>query len=100
MLSTSSRYAPADTRQATMPQAAQPEALCTELHPFQLQGLQWMLDRELPQLPVQGTKDVVQLWQRHPRLLNKFTNLATNFTVDNPVLASGGILADDMGLGK
>jgi SWI/SNF-related matrix-associated actin-dependent regulator of chromatin subfamily A3 len=59
-----------------------------------------MLDKELPQLPVQGTKDVVQLWQRHPRMPNAFTNLATNFSVRDPALASGGILADDMGLGK
>lgn len=43
---------------------------------------------------------MVQLWQRHPRIPNAFTNLATNFTVTHPPLASGGILADDMGLGK
>jgi SWI/SNF-related matrix-associated actin-dependent regulator of chromatin subfamily A3 len=85
---------------AAMPKAAQPEALEAELHPFQLQGLQWMLDKESPQLPAQGTKDVVQLWQRHPRMPNAFTNSATNFSVTNPTLASGGILADDMGLGK
>jgi SWI/SNF-related matrix-associated actin-dependent regulator of chromatin subfamily A3 len=59
-----------------------------------------MLDKESPQLPAQGTKDVVQLWQRHPRMPNVFTNLATNFSVTDPALASGGILADDMGLGK
>lgn len=85
---------------AGLPKAAQPEALCTDLHPFQLQGLQWMLDRESPQLPTQGTRDVVQLWRRHPTMPNAFTNLATNFSVTKPVLASGGILADDMGLGK
>jgi SWI/SNF-related matrix-associated actin-dependent regulator of chromatin subfamily A3 len=85
---------------AAMPQAKQPESLLTELHPFQLQGLHWMLEKESPQLPAQGTKDVVQLWQRHPRMPNAFTNLATNFSVTNPELASGGILADDMGLGK
>jgi SWI/SNF-related matrix-associated actin-dependent regulator of chromatin subfamily A3 len=83
-----------------MPKAKQPSALLTALHPFQLQGLQWMLDKESPQLPAQGTKDVVQLWQRHPRMPNVFTNLATNFSVTDPALASGGILADDMGLGK
>ncbi|KAF1945397.1 hypothetical protein EJ02DRAFT_369849 [Clathrospora elynae] len=85
---------------AAMPQASQPAALLTKLHPFQLQGLQWMLDKESPQLPAQGTKDVVQLWHRHNRLPNAFTNLATSFSVRNPTLASGGILADDMGLGK
>jgi SWI/SNF-related matrix-associated actin-dependent regulator of chromatin subfamily A3 len=85
---------------AAMPKAAQPKTLQTEMHPFQLQGLQWMLDKESPQLPAQGTKDIVQLWQRHSRMPNAFTNLATNYSVTNPVLASGGILADDMGLGK
>ncbi|KAF2710432.1 hypothetical protein K504DRAFT_430964 [Pleomassaria siparia CBS 279.74] len=85
---------------ANMSKAAQPEALLTELHDFQLQGLQWMLDKESPQLPAAGTKDVVQLWQRHPTQQNAFTNLATNYSIHNPELASGGILADDMGLGK
>jgi SWI/SNF-related matrix-associated actin-dependent regulator of chromatin subfamily A3 len=83
-----------------MAKAKQPSAMLTELHPFQLQGLQWMLDKESPQLPAPGSKDVVQLWQRHPRIPNAFTNLATSFSVTNPALASGGILADDMGLGK
>jgi SWI/SNF-related matrix-associated actin-dependent regulator of chromatin subfamily A3 len=59
-----------------------------------------MLDKESPQLPVQGSKDVVQLWRRHSRIPSLLTNLATNFSMKNPVLASGGILADDMGLGK
>lgn len=85
---------------ASMPKATQPKALRTELHPFQLQGLQWMLDKESPQLPARGSKDIVQLWQRHSRMSNAFTNLATNYSVTNPKLASGGILADDMGLGK
>jgi SWI/SNF-related matrix-associated actin-dependent regulator of chromatin subfamily A3 len=85
---------------AAMPKAPQPNALVTELHPFQLQGLQWMLDKESPQLPPSGSNDVVQLWQRHPRMPNAFINLATNFTQKDPPLASGGILADDMGLGK
>lgn len=85
---------------AAMPKATQPEALQTDMHDFQLQGLQWMLDKESPQLPPQGTQDVVQLWQRHSRMPNAFTNLATNYSITNPTLASGGILADDMGLGK
>ncbi|KAF2034663.1 hypothetical protein EK21DRAFT_85239 [Setomelanomma holmii] len=85
---------------AAMPQATQPKALLTELYPFQLQGLHWMLEKESPKLPAAGTKDVVQLWQPHPRVANAYTNLATNFSVKDPALASGGILADDMGLGK
>ncbi|KAF2842679.1 hypothetical protein M501DRAFT_1021205 [Patellaria atrata CBS 101060] len=62
-----------------LPMANQPEATEAELYPFQRQGLQWMLDRENPQLPA-TSKDTVQLYK--------------------PVLASGGILVDDMGLGK
>lgn len=85
---------------AAMPKAKQPQAMVTAMHPFQLQGLQWMLDKESPALPANGTKDVVQMWQRHSRIADAFTNLATNFSVKNPELASGGILADDMGLGK
>ncbi|KAF2015748.1 hypothetical protein BU24DRAFT_422060 [Aaosphaeria arxii CBS 175.79] len=83
-----------------IPKAEQPAALLTELHPFQLQGLQWMLDKESPELPAAGSGKVVQLWQRHARQANVFTNVATNFSLANPPLASGGILADDMGLGK
>jgi SWI/SNF-related matrix-associated actin-dependent regulator of chromatin subfamily A3 len=59
-----------------------------------------MLEKENPKLPAEGTKDIVQLWQRHPSTRNAFMNMATNFSVTNPALASGGILADDMGLGK
>jgi SWI/SNF-related matrix-associated actin-dependent regulator of chromatin subfamily A3 len=86
--------------QAAMPQAKQPAALLTELHTFQLQGLEWMLNKESPALPAEGTRDIVQLWKRHSRMPNAFTNVATSFSVTNPTLASGGILADDMGLGK
>ncbi|KAH6867044.1 SNF2 family N-terminal domain-containing protein [Alternaria rosae] len=85
---------------AKMPQAPQPDALLTELHPFQLQGLQWMLDKESPRLPAPNTREVVQLWRRHTRDQSAFTNVATSFSIKNPTLASGGILADDMGLGK
>ncbi len=59
-----------------------------------------MLDKESPQLPARGSKDIVQLWQRRSRMPDAFTNLATNYSVEDPKLASGGILADDMGLGK
>ncbi|USP79733.1 Putative SWI/SNF-related matrix-associated actin-dependent regulator of chromatin subfamily A member 3-like 1 [Curvularia clavata] len=85
---------------AAMPQAPQPEALLTELHPFQLQGLQWMLDKESPKLPSPGTQDTVQLWRPHTHISNVYTNVATSFSTKKPALASGGILADDMGLGK
>ncbi|OCK96812.1 uncharacterized protein K441DRAFT_694830 [Cenococcum geophilum 1.58] len=87
---------------AKMPMAEQPKGLLAQLHPFQRQGLKWMLDKESPQLPSAGSKDVVQLWTRHLSEANTFTNLATNYSIKNqtPELASGGILADDMGLGK
>ncbi|KAF2832307.1 hypothetical protein CC86DRAFT_366141 [Ophiobolus disseminans] len=112
IVGTSQRYNPRNAEQVTeefgvkekdlaaMPKAKQPDAMLTDMHDFQLQGLQWMLDKESPQLPAPGTKDIAQLWQRHPRIPNAFTNLATSFSVTNPALASGGILADDMGLGK
>ncbi|KAL4919434.1 SNF2 family N-terminal domain-containing protein [Aspergillus aurantiobrunneus] len=81
-----------------MPMAESPSSLSTTLLPYQRQGLAWMISKENPQLPENGTNDVVQLWKRQG---NKFTNIATNFsTINSPPLASGGILADDMGLGK
>lgn len=67
-----------------MRQAEQPEAILTALHPFQLQGLQWMLDHESPQLPAEGTQEIVQLWQHHPTIPGVFTNLATKFPIVNP----------------
>ena len=87
---------------AAMPMANAPERLNAKLLPFQCQGLAWMLDRENPQLPPEGSADVVQLWKRSPRDPKLFTNIATNFSLKNvePALARGGILADDMGLGK
>lgn len=43
---------------------------------------------------------MVQLWQCHSQTRGAFTNVATLYSIQNPTLASGGILADDMGLGK
>lgn len=87
---------------ANMPMAEQPKLLSTSLLPYQRQGLAWLVDRENPQLPAPGSKDVVQLWKRSSQSDRMFTNIATNFTIKDtkPTLASGGILADDMGLGK
>lgn len=83
-----------------MPKAKQPASIKTQMLPYQLQALQWLLDQENPQPPAPGAKDAVQLWKRDNRS-NLFTNIATNYSVrDPPELASGGILADDMGLGK
>jgi SWI/SNF-related matrix-associated actin-dependent regulator of chromatin subfamily A3 len=83
---------------SAMPMAAQPEMLSTILLPYQRQGLQWLLDHESPELPVNRDDDSVQLWKASNGV---YTNLATNFSVTkSPDLASGGILGDDMGLGK
>ena len=84
-----------------MPMADQPKGIKTALLPYQRQGLKWMLDRERPKAP-QGLEESVQLWKRCVGNVVRFTNTATNFTVQGrePDLASSGILADDMGLGK
>ena len=62
----------------------------------------WLLEKESPQLPPEGSDDAVQLWKRSTRHKGVFTNIATNFSLQNqePRLASGGILSDDMGMGK
>jgi len=84
-----------------MPMADQPKGLSSTLLPYQRQGLAWMLEKENPVLPAQGSKDVVQLWKRDQTRANAFQNIATMFTTaEIPKLARGGILADDMGLGK
>ncbi|KAI9727211.1 MAG: hypothetical protein M1834_008471 [Cirrosporium novae-zelandiae] len=83
-----------------MPMADPVKALVTTLLPYQRQGLKWMLDQENPTLPPVGSQDVVQLWKRSGSSNGRFTNIATNFSTNDPKLASGGILADDMGLGK
>ncbi|KAI7547546.1 SNF2 family DNA-dependent ATPase domain-containing protein, partial [Hortaea werneckii] len=83
-----------------IPLASKPASVKTEMLPFQLQALQWLLDQESPQPPSPGSKDTIQLWKRHESV-DAFTNIATNYsTKEAPQLASGGILADDMGLGK
>ncbi|KAI2466153.1 SNF2 family N-terminal domain-containing protein [Annulohypoxylon bovei var. microspora] len=82
-----------------LPKAHQPEAIKSDLLPYQLQGLAWMTAKENPQPPATGSKDVVQLWKRNER--GNFVNLVSNHITKNPPqLASGGVLADDMGLGK
>ncbi|KAL8824855.1 MAG: hypothetical protein Q9191_004771 [Dirinaria sp. TL-2023a] len=86
---------------AAMPMADCPDKLATKLLPYQRQALAWLLEKESPELPKEGSADVVQLWKRSPQKPGLFTNIATNFsTRENPGLASGGLLSDDMGLGK
>jgi SWI/SNF-related matrix-associated actin-dependent regulator of chromatin subfamily A3 len=79
-----------------LPMVEQPKELATNLLPYQRQGLQWLLDHESPNLP--KGDDVVQMWKKNGKL---YSNIVTNFSFTKaPDLASGGILADDMGLGK
>ncbi|TLD39477.1 putative snf2 family helicase protein [Venturia nashicola] len=87
---------------ANMDKADQPATVQTQLLPYQLQGLKWLLSKENPVIPAFRSKNVVQLWQRYERDPNMLTNVASNFSVQSATLklASGGILADDMGLGK
>lgn len=86
---------------AAMPMADCPEKLATQLLPYQRQALAWLLEKENPQLPPADSDDAVQLWKRS-RNGQIYTNVATSFSLKNqkPTLASGGILSDDMGMGK
>ena len=66
---------------ANLPMADFPKKLVTKLLPYQRQGLHWLLEKETPQLPPQGSDDVVQLWKRSKRHTDVFTNVATNFSL-------------------
>ncbi|KAI7710312.1 hypothetical protein KC353_g9781, partial [Hortaea werneckii] len=62
-----------------MPLASKAASIKTEMLPFQLQALQWLLDQESPQPPAPGSKDTIQLWKRHESV-DAFTNIATNYS--------------------
>lgn len=95
------RYGMQEEALKNMPLAARPEGIKTEMLPYQLQALRWLLDQENPQEPPQGSEAAVQLWKRNDKKKDVFTNIATTFSVTGtPNFARGGILADDMGLGK
>lgn len=82
-----------------LPMATQPQALRSQLLPYQLQGLAWLQSKEKPEFPQPGSDNATQLWKRTAQ--GRYHNIATNFTVASaPRLVKGGILADDMGLGK
>lgn len=87
---------------ANLPMADPPKKLATKLLPYQRQGLHWLLEKEDPQLPLADLTDTVQLWKRSKHNEDIYTNIATHFSLKGtePVLASGGILSDDMGMGK
>lgn len=84
---------------ANMPMATKPDAIKTEMLPYQLQALSWLMSQEDPKLPgPHNPGEAVQLWQKSQ---GGYTNIASNYSTSQPpALASGGILADDMGLGK
>ncbi|KAK5941852.1 hypothetical protein PMZ80_005803 [Knufia obscura] len=93
-----SRLAHGEDDLAKMKLTDHPEQLATQLLPYQSQGLRWMLDQESPRLPDKENNDSVQFWKKHK---GGYLNVVTNFLVRGaPELASGGILADDMGVGK
>ena len=86
---------------AAMPMEDCPKKLATQLLPYQRQALAWLLEKESPELPSAGSDNAVQLWKcsQNGQI---YTNVATSFSLKNqrPNLASGGILSDDMGMGK
>lgn len=92
---------------AALPASEQPPSILTPLLPYQKQGLHWMMQREQPQLPSVEGKEMVQFWVARKRPGHAqsssivYHNIAANHTTEKPPsLARGGILADDMGLGK
>jgi SWI/SNF-related matrix-associated actin-dependent regulator of chromatin subfamily A3 len=94
-------YGVQETDLEGMPMAVKPEAIKTEMLPYQLQALQWLIDHENPKITASGPVNSVQLWSRESGGKKLYTNLATNHSTQAcPKLASGGVLADDMGLGK
>lgn len=98
---TADQYGMQEEMLKNMPMSPKPDAIKTEMLPYQRQALHWLLSQETPSLPGTSDTETVQLWKKHPQKPNAYTNLATSFSVQgDPPLASGGILADDMGLGK
>ncbi|CAG8747581.1 26682_t:CDS:10, partial [Racocetra persica] len=83
-----------------LPEAPQPDALLTNLLPYQKQGLGWMLSHEHPEDPTEET--ATQFWvMRKVSGSNLYYNVATSYSSQTrPEFSRGGILADDMGLGK
>ena len=62
---------------AEMPMAENPKQLSTKMLPYQRQALAWLLEKENPQLPPEGSDDAVQLWKRSSRSKNIFTNIVS-----------------------
>jgi len=76
------------------------EGLTVELLPFQLQSLQWMIERETIPGGIQS-----YFWTKLPSVAQPNTDVYYNpilgrLKTENPNLVRGGILAEQMGLGK
>lgn len=54
----------------SMPLATKPDGIRTEMLPYQLQALQWLLDQETPKSPGSGDQESVQLWTKDNRQLH------------------------------
>lgn len=78
--------------------------LKVDLLPHQSEALQWMIEHEYPVLPEIGGKPV-QLWSRHESIVDGesdywYNRASKKPQSEPPVLGRGGIIADDMGLGR
>ena len=82
--------------------AVEAPALSTKLHPYQAAGVSWMLRRERDPDGVVSKAGLPPFWQRvQERGATAFLNTITNSSqAAAPPPVYGGLLADDMGLGK
>ena len=82
--------------------AVEAPALSTQLHPYQAAGVSWMLRRERDPDGVVSKAGLPPFWQRvQERGATAFLNTITNSSqAAAPPPVYGGLLADDMGLGK
>jgi len=92
------KYGMTQDQLASLPKAPQPTQITTRMLSYQLQGLQWLIEQENPVLPERKSGETVQLWNADRS--GNYRNIATNYTSSNPTLFSGGLLADEMGVGK
>ena len=82
--------------------ASEAPALTTQLHPYQAAGVSWMLRRERDPDGVVSKAGLPPFWERvQERGTTAFLNSITHSSSPvSPQPMYGGLLADDMGLGK
>jgi len=88
---------------ALMPLAETPSSLRTQLHPYQRQGLAWMLQHEEPRTLNLESSELLGWTKLTSNVTGKVTyynKLTKESQSEAPRLACGGLLADEMGLGK